>query len=142
MKENESGLTLVELLAVLVLISLVTGIIWTTMSVGIMLNNVETTKLQLQQEANIAITKIQQEHRKRTCYQIIINKNKIELLDCTNQIAYLEIESDKFFYGPERKEIIEPKKEDLRLDNFYVETLDSKTKIEIPSIISRYKSER
>lgn len=142
MKDNESGLSLVELLAVLVLISLVTGTIWTTLSVSIKHNVVETTNLQLQQEANLVITKIQQEHRKHTCYQIIINKNEIEILDCVNQTKYLEIESEKFYYGPNINEIIEPKQEDLNLKDFYVKKVDSKTKVDVPTIITRFKSER
>ncbi|MGG0644524.1 prepilin-type N-terminal cleavage/methylation domain-containing protein [Sporosarcina gallistercoris] len=142
MKKNESGLSLVELLAVLVLISLVTGIIWTSMSVSMRHNVVETTKLQLQQEANTVITKIQQEHRKRICYQIIINKNSIELIDCVTKSKYLEIESEKLLYGPDMNEVIEPKQEDLNLEGFYVKTVDNKMIVEIPTIITRFKSER
>jgi len=56
-RKNESGVTLVELLAVLVLISIVTAIIWNTVFISMRHNTTETKKLRLQQEANYELPK-------------------------------------------------------------------------------------
>ena len=59
MIKKQSGMTLVEVLVVLVLSSLVTLLIWTTVSISIKYNINETKKLRLQQEMNYIITKLQ-----------------------------------------------------------------------------------
>ncbi|GKV68796.1 hypothetical protein NCCP2716_12940 [Sporosarcina sp. NCCP-2716] len=140
-KLNQRGLTLVELLAVLVLISLVTALIWTTISISFKHTEVETTKLQLQQEANLVITKLQAAHRKGECYDISISDNNISVKACEGTEVLLRHTSDQFRYGPSLEENIEPKEEDLKLPDFTIESIKDHKKLKVPTIISRYKNE-
>ncbi|GEM_PF-5692172 len=140
-KLNQKGITLVELLAVLVLITLVTAIIWTTISISFKHTEVETTKLQLQQEANLVITKLQAAHRKGECYNISISDSTITLNACKGTEVFLRHTSDQFSYGPVMEKDIEPKEEDLKLPEFTVESKKDHKKLKVPTVISRYKNE-
>ena len=75
-------MTLVEVLVVLVLSSLVILLIWTTVSISMKYNITETKKLRLQQEMNYIITKLQQEHRIRDCYDVSIKVEEISIENC------------------------------------------------------------
>src|SRR5690606_7167197 len=102
MKKDENGMTLVEVLVTLVLVSLVITLIWTTVMVSMKYNIVETNKLRWQQEANRIITVIQQLHRKCDTYSLTATHQEIQIDHCiingvdqgTKQIAsdfYYEI---------------------------------------------------
>lgn len=142
MKNDQSGMTLVEILAVLVLISLVTGIIWTTINISIKHNALETTKTQLQQDANFIITKIQQKHRSSECYRLIIQEQEVSLRNCEGNQESNEIIGQKFKYGPLQDVELKPKKTstyELTLE--VKDPLNRKLSVTVPTIISRYKSE-
>lgn len=141
MKDNQSGMTLVELLAVLVLISLVTGIIWTTMSIGIKHNSVETTKIQLQQEANAIITKLQREHRVQECYILNIEDHEVSITNCENQPAFKEVLGNDYEYGPLMNKEFIPKKTNISLDLQVTDLTNPKLTVTVPTEITRYKSE-
>ncbi|WP_432355788.1 prepilin-type N-terminal cleavage/methylation domain-containing protein [Sporosarcina sp. A2] len=152
---NEAGMTLVELLAVLVLISLVTGIIWTTMSISMKHNKVETSKLQLQQEANLIITKLQNIHRENDCYLLTVDDDLMEISPCSNKVKpSREIISNDYTYKVEVEgakigtrifEVL-PKNKDLIFKSLIVETKhvpnskDSYLTVNVPTTISRYKN--
>nr|WP_269136027.1 prepilin-type N-terminal cleavage/methylation domain-containing protein [Sporosarcina cyprini] len=68
--KKQDGMTLVELLATLLLSSVIILLIWTTIAISMKYNVTETKKLQMQQEANYIITDIQRIHRNAVCYKI------------------------------------------------------------------------
>lgn len=82
--KNERGVTLVELLAVLVLVSMVATLILTTFFIANRYHLTETRKLKLQQDANYVVTSILQRHRTvRECYELEINiEKKLVFIDC------------------------------------------------------------
>ncbi|ARK23618.1 hypothetical protein SporoP37_02200 [Sporosarcina sp. P37] len=169
MKKNEHGMTLVEVLATLLLISLVTGIIWTTISVATQFNIGETTSLKLQQEANYIIAELQRVHRMCETYKVTISKEQVSINDCeamkggTGAVVNDEIISDGYRYIAiiDKEEIVEkvpgkmmegedfveyinyvvrPLKEDLRITYFAIIDLkNDKRYVNIPTTISRYK---
>lgn len=166
-KCNQSGLTLVELLAVLVLISLVTGVIWSTMSISIKHNTIETTKLQLQQEANLIITKLQNTHRYNDCYLLTMQSDRIEVNSCSGEEKPLhEVLSNGYSYDflieisslnepskiiSEPSEIIdirvESNENDLDIKKFYVTEVDKSgqkvkngLRVNVPTMITRIKN--
>lgn len=105
MIKKQNGMTLVEVLATLVIASLVTILIWTTISISIKYNVFETKKLQLQQEANRIITEIQRYHRQCDAYELTATHKEIQVMHCmingvdqgSNQIAndfYYVVNSD------------------------------------------------
>lgn len=165
MKNDEKGLTLVELLATLTLISLVTGIIWTTISIASQFNIGETTSLKLQQEANYIITELQKAHRTCSEYKLTIKEDEISIKECklidkdeiinkiiSSNYKYIAIINEPTIDLPPSKMIknvhfIEyidipqkPKKNDINLMYFTVQdTNNDKRFVNIPTTISRYK---
>ncbi|MFC5603949.1 prepilin-type N-terminal cleavage/methylation domain-containing protein [Sporosarcina koreensis] len=82
MIKRQSGMSLVEVLVTLVLVSLVITLVWTTVLVSMKYNIVETKKLRWQQEANRIITEIQQYHRKCDTYDLMATHQKIQINHC------------------------------------------------------------
>lgn len=143
MKKNQSGMTLVEVLATLILLSLIGTLIWTTFFTSAKYNIKETTKLHLQQEANYIITKIQQQHRQLDCYQLEITEDAVELFDCENPKMLIETISSDYKYESVALQKVEPKLKsgDLRLKLTVKDPLkDSKLKVDVETTITRYKS--
>jgi len=139
-------MTLVEVLVTLVLASLVIALIWTTVSISMKYNITESKKLNLQQEANYIITKLQQEHRQRDCYKIDIKENQVSISNCGNDPLFQEIISNGFYYSPVGDETINTRTDNLEINNFTIsdsrnEKLNELNKpyVIIPILISRYK---
>ena len=67
---NEKGITLVELLAALALVSIVAVLAMTTFNIGVKYNVTETTKTKMQQESNLIVSTLMNVHRTEKCYKI------------------------------------------------------------------------
>lgn len=167
MINNEKGLTLVELLATLTLLSLVTGIIWTTVSISTQFNVSETTNLRIQQEANYILTELQSIHRSCSDYRLTVTEKKVSVNGCLeiNGIDNIEkiistgyryvaivdkqppaLPSKDMVKGEDNdfQDIIElkikPASKNLVFTYFAVEDLNNnKRYVNIPTTISRYK---
>ncbi|MEK3934050.1 hypothetical protein MKY41_01915 [Sporosarcina sp. FSL W7-1349] len=141
MKKNEDGITLVELLASLILVSMVVVLIWTTFFISARHNTSETTKMRLQQEANYILTAIQQQHRQKECYDLIVAVEELKIKDCdSNEETTL---SSGYIYKlyPENPTDIRPKEQDLELTLIIKDGKEnSRLQVEVESTISRYKS--
>ena len=140
-KKNESGMTLVEVLATLTILSMVVVLIWTTFYISAKHSIMETTKLQLQQEANYILTEIQQQHRQLKCYQLDIEEDRVQLFNCNETPELIEVISTDYKYKEYKSGEIEPTEKNL---SFTLTVEDpkknSKLKVEVDTIISRYKS--
>lgn len=82
MIKKQEGMTLIEVLATLLISSLVIMLIWTTVAISMKYNFVEMKKLRLQQEANRIITEIQQYHRQCEAYELTANHQEIQIKHC------------------------------------------------------------
>lgn len=126
MKKNEKGITLVELLATLTLISLVVGVIWTTVSIATKFNVSETSTLRLQQESNYIISELQQVHRHCYTYKLTITNDEVKVTECMKDKIiplnnYNKIISNKFHYEPSIDNvIIKPTENDYDILGFKV----------------------
>jgi len=167
--ENSKGVSLVELLAALALVSLVAVLIMTTLSIGIKKSVVENDKLRIQQEANILVSKILADHRlgEPYCLAVIngqllkmepleqdslkcIPQNNIETLinPLYNADVYnIELEAPEdliksFTSVPSEINSIIPKKEDvnLNINLSYKDSTQKKTSFSINTTLSRYKT--
>lgn len=87
MKMNQKGITLVELIVVLALVSVITAIAWTALVIGFKHTVIETSKTQLQQEANLVITKITNEHQRNDFYYLAMNAGQLEINKCNENEA-------------------------------------------------------
>lgn len=146
LKCDERGITLVEVLATLVLLSLVTGVIWSTISQSAKLNVAETSTLRLQQESNYIIAELQKIHRKCDSYTFNITKEFVEVSNCENENPqqYDGIISSGFNYGPITSIPVIPAEKDLIIEDFRVsDTLvvsgnRKNREVVVTAVISRY----
>ncbi|WP_040287493.1 prepilin-type N-terminal cleavage/methylation domain-containing protein [Sporosarcina koreensis] len=156
MEQMEEGMTLVEVLAALVLVALVSGIIWSVISIASQFNLTETSTLRLQQEANLVITDLQQVHRHCDTYRLIISEEKVQVESCRDSDGqslgeYNKVISDAFQYragdSAGNKYVdrtYSPTKENLELPGFTV--LDTMVRpghekaVTVPTTISRYRT--
>lgn len=82
MKNNEKGLTMIELLAALVLVSIIAVGAWTAMSIGFKHSVVETSKTQIQQDANLITAKLSAVHRKSDSYWLSFENEQLVVKTC------------------------------------------------------------
>nr|WP_246231512.1 prepilin-type N-terminal cleavage/methylation domain-containing protein [Sporosarcina jiandibaonis] len=149
---NEKGITLVELLAVLVLVSLVSAIVITSFSIAHRHNVVETKKLKLQQEANYIISAVLQKHRDENteCYVLEVSADEHEIVfkDCNGKETIL---GDKFNYslthnaGIEENDSdeeirIDPKENDLITTLIVTDRDNPNLDVAVDTVFTRYKS--
>ncbi|WP_318615207.1 prepilin-type N-terminal cleavage/methylation domain-containing protein [Sporosarcina sp. YIM B06819] len=148
MGKKEYGMTLVEVLVTLILLMLMTGIIWTTILITSRFNIAETSTLRLQQEANYIITTLQQVHRQCFTYSLFITNSEIKIKNCVNdqgeeQNTYNGVISKGFTYQPLiDDELIRSTERNVDLTSFKVTVPVSNRYIEVPTVISRYKTEK
>ncbi|PIC70693.1 hypothetical protein CSV77_07165 [Sporosarcina sp. P16b] len=149
-RKNQQGMSVVELLATLLLVSLVSVIIWTTFSISTRMNTSETAKLRLQQEANYIATEAQRLHRKCLSYEFVVMPQKVSVQNCRTSSQTIEdsILSTNFMYYTDQKKsetteerfYINAKKENLEISKFWVvDPKNNKLKVSIPLELSRYK---
>jgi len=67
---NEKGVTLIELLAALALVSIIAVLAMTTFNIGVKYNVTETKKTTMQQESNLIVSTLMNVHRTEKCYEI------------------------------------------------------------------------
>ncbi len=70
LRQNQRGITLAELLATIAILSIVGVIIWSVFFQGTKYSNIAVTKNQMQQEANIIISKLTKIHQTAESYSI------------------------------------------------------------------------
>ena len=70
MNLNEKGVTLIELLAALALVSIIAVLAMTTFNIGVKYNVTETKKTTMQQESNLIVSTLMNVHRTEKCYEI------------------------------------------------------------------------
>lgn len=145
---RQSGMTLVEVLAVLLLTALVVMLIWTTVLTSMKYNITETKKLRMQQEANFIITNLQQIHRKCDTYKLEERDGEIWMTGCMGAVN----QSDKKIVSEFEFEIsglpteqeIEAKTTDssLNVELVVADPGNSKLEVSVSTVISRYKVEK
>ncbi|MFC6039727.1 PilW family protein [Paenisporosarcina macmurdoensis] len=91
---NQKGLSLVELMAALALVSIVAVLIMTTLTLGIKKSVAENDKVRVQQEANILVAKLLNNHREGDLYcliiigeELILGGTKMEAPNSNNQVC-------------------------------------------------------
>lgn len=75
--KNQRGLSLVELLATITILSTIGILIWGVFFQGTKHSKIAISKNQMQQEANIIISKLTKVHQTATNYSILSNDGKI-----------------------------------------------------------------
>lgn len=149
MGKNERGMTLIEILATLILISIICVAIWSTISIVTKNNVGEVTSLRLQQEANYIITSLQQVHRKCANYNLSITSTKVEVSECKDSSgnglpSFNSIVSEGYQYSPNIDDMeVESSTDDIDLSPLIVtDQLNKKREVKIKTVISRIKTQK
>ncbi|MDN3449119.1 prepilin-type N-terminal cleavage/methylation domain-containing protein [Planococcus sp. APC 3906] len=144
---NERGVTLLELIAALLLASLVVGILMTSFSIGAKHNVSASDTLRVQQEANLVIAKISAKHRSGECYNLKETGGKLffvsyktgTAIPCSEELTVEAVSDSSYEYKVNTNGFLgNPKKCDLKLEL----TVKSGTReVVLNSTISRIKTE-
>ena len=143
--KNEKGVTLIELLAVLVLVSLIFTIIMTTFTISFKYNATETKKLKMQQEANYLVSFILQKHRTLEAYELMISDDKLVFKECVTAEESCEglesvIGNDFNYSLTHNPGIIRPKEEDFPTTIIVKDPKNNDLKVTVQTRFARYKS--
>ena len=76
---DEKGVSLVEVLAALLLVSIIATAAWTALSIGMKHTTAETSKTEIQQDANLIIAKLSAAHRQSDSYTIKFENGQMML---------------------------------------------------------------
>ncbi|PIC63845.1 hypothetical protein CSV79_09805 [Sporosarcina sp. P13] len=150
-KQDERGMTLVETLATLLLVTLVVSLIWTTFFISSRHNVMETHKLRLQQDGNYITAEIQRLHRICDEYELVITANKVSVENCDSDKPNTPKNytiTKEYIYSLEEQEptteevrysILRSNK-DLYISEFKItDPRETKWNITFPLMASRYK---
>jgi type II secretory pathway pseudopilin PulG len=153
---NEKGITLVELIAALALVSMVGVLIMTTMGIGFKYSIAESNKTSTQQEANIIVQKILNKHRLGKCYKVTVEE---DIQTSNDVLFYNEVDCriDNLIPNPEviiKKEpmsssqfnltlnsgqtYVDPKKNDFSFTASL--KYEEKATYQINTVLTRYKT--
>lgn len=121
--KNNHGITLVELIAALALVSIVSVLIMTTLGIGIKQSIAESNKTLTQQQANLIVSKLLNEHRMGACYYIKGDSGKIKIAptSCDSAVEpannlFEVVSEDRFLVNmTSPAKMINPRKEDYTL---------------------------
>lgn len=152
--KNEKGITLVELIAALALVTIVAILFMTTLSIGIQRSIIEGEETRIQQDANLMVTKLLDIHQKGDCYKfeitpdkdlVVLSYNNTTPTSCGNEFTTSQpINSQNYDISTANPsqvfEIINPHSKNNAIN--IVLTLDSRSTInyEIITTLSRYKT--
>ena len=82
LKLNQKGISLVELIAGLALVSIIAIIAWTTITIGMRHGAAETNKTIMQQEMNLMVSSLMAAHRGNEKYSIIFEGDHLKIDSC------------------------------------------------------------
>jgi len=143
--KNSKGISLVELIAALALVSMVGVLIMTTLGIGFKHSIAESNNTSTQQEANLIVAKLLKEHRIGNCYFIKGDSLGIKiaptLCSSTTQPAsnlFKSVSDPRFIVTmTSANKMINPTKEDYTL---IAEVTLKKAKYQINTKLTRYKT--
>lgn len=141
--KNEKGVTLIELLAVLVLVTMVGTLIMTTFFIANRFNVTETKKMKMQQEANYIITAVLQKHRTvDECYNLNVNDTgkKIIFSICDEPGTEVIIAENFKYKLSELENRVQPKVGDLSTTLTVSDPENENLSVSVNTIFQRYKT--
>ncbi|MFZ7945574.1 type II secretion system protein [Neobacillus sp. 19] len=143
MHQNQKGITLIELLVTLAILSLIGIIIWNVFFQGMKFSEKSVTKNTMQQEANLLITNLKKIHQTSKLYEISSSTCKITVSitkqDDTTQTVEFNYPDFCISFDHSIDGEVEPDIEDLNLTVTIYEKKDPKNKVEVDTILYRLK---
>ena len=147
---DEKGITLVELLAALLLVSIIATAAWTALSIGMKHTTAETSKTEIQQDGNIIIAQLSAAHRQSDSYKIQFHNDRLLIQTCSETACGdFEPVLDKAYdfsgtvingvSAPNESAKIEPKKEHT---NIQLELTRNGRSLSIHTTLTRIRTDR
>lgn len=145
---NSKGITLVELVASVALVSMVAVLIMTTLGIGFKHSIAESNNTSTQQEANLIVSKLLNKHRQGECYFIKGDSMGIKIAPVSAELCTSTTEPAASLFKPvsdprfivtmtSANKVINPTKEDYTLT---AEVTLEKAKYQINTKLTRYKT--
>jgi prepilin-type N-terminal cleavage/methylation domain-containing protein len=136
LRNNERGMSLVEVLLTLTILSIVGIVIWQVFFQGYQYSNNAVSKNLLQQEANLVIANLHRVHQSSEKYTIKSSNGSIELID-TNNIGLAKYTDTRFDYAAFSNE---PDTEPQELTNKLITPSDKGQNLNIKVIIKEKRN--
>ncbi|MFK8792974.1 prepilin-type N-terminal cleavage/methylation domain-containing protein [Planococcus plakortidis] len=147
---DEKGVSLVEVLAALLLVSIIATAAWTALSIGMKHTTAETSKTEIQQDANIIITKLSAAHRRNEEYSIKFEGGQLMLKipDTTGAGVFERVLDKEYDYTGTiidgnsdltAETLIEPKKNHA---NIHLNLTKNGRSISIQTTLTRIRTDR
>ena len=141
--QNQSGLSLTEVLATIVLLSIVTILAWSIFFEGAQFSNKAITKNQMQQEANVILSQLSKVHKITNYYKVDINPCSFSLEYTLNSRVKKEVFDNsnlciKLLNVPSE---VNPKKTDINLELIIEDINDPTNNLKVSSLLYRLKEE-
>ncbi|MEZ0480601.1 prepilin-type N-terminal cleavage/methylation domain-containing protein [Planococcus sp. SSTMD024] len=147
---NEKGVSLVEVLAALLLVSIIATAAWTALSIGMKHTTAETSKTEIQQDANIIITKLSAAHRQNETYSLKFEGGQlmIKTPGATGAGDFVRVLDKEYDYtgtviagNPDltAETLIEPKKEHA---NIHLNLTKNGRNLSIQTTLTRIRTDR
>jgi prepilin-type N-terminal cleavage/methylation domain-containing protein len=138
---KQEGLSLIELLVTLAILSFIGIIIWSVFIQGYKFSQKSISKNTMQQETNLLITNLKKIHQTSKEYNIItgtctITVNATKSDDSTQTYVF---DHPNLCFSLDRTGLIQPDIEDVKLTITISEKNDSENKLEIETILYRLK---
>ncbi|MFF2794323.1 type II secretion system protein [Lysinibacillus xylanilyticus] len=143
--KNERGLTLVEVLATLIIFSLVFILVWSIFFQGTNYSKKAVSKNQMQQEANVIISSLNSIHKRSTEYSVTSNSCSLSIQYTAQNAAKTEVfENSQMciklansFTNP-----VNPKTTNVEIKLIIEEKDHPNNKVTINTLLSRLKEEQ
>lgn len=139
-RRNQNGVTLIELLLTLTILTIVGAIIWGTLVQGSKYSNNAVTKNQMQQEANIIISRLTKIHQISESYNINSSGCKVTVVyKEKNNIENTEtFENQRLCISTSTIDNIKPNIRDVPL-TIKIKDNNSNNRVSIETVLSRLK---
>jgi len=141
---QQYGFSLVETLAIIVILTIVLLLSWNIFFQGTNYSNKAVTKNQLQQEANIIISKLNKIHLQSDSYNVQIESCKFSIEATINGSPRSPetFENDLFCISLKNvPNTVIPKKDNVNLELIIQQKNDPSTKLKIDTLLHRLKED-
>lgn len=139
---NERGLTLVEVLATVIILSIISILAWSIFFQGTEYSKKAVSKNQMQQEANVIIASLNSIHKRSIEYSATSKDCILSVQYTTKSTTKTEVFENSQMCIEANDFTISPKTTDADIHLTIKEKSNPKNKIEINSLLSRLKEEK
>lgn len=143
-RRNQHGVTLIELLLTLAILTTIGALIWSVFIQGTKYSNNAVTRNQMQQEANLITTYLTRIHQTSNEYTIETTNTQIKIISKLDSNITTQIyNNSQFIYEvtADKTEDINPNEDDVSCIVIISAKNNHKNKVTLSTLLSRLKNE-